>query len=52
MGTPAVPKCLFASPLTVHVESVRVGENVLVSVGGLVGDDYAFAGLDELRIKE
>jgi hypothetical protein len=33
MGTPAIPKCLLGSTLTVHVESVRVGENFLVSVG-------------------
>jgi hypothetical protein len=36
MGTPAVPKCLLGSTLTVYVESVRVGENLLVSVGRLV----------------
>jgi hypothetical protein len=33
MGTPAIPKCLLGSTLTVHVKSVRFGENFLVSVG-------------------
>lgn len=33
MGTPAIPKCLLGSTLTVYVESVRVGKNFLVSIG-------------------
>jgi hypothetical protein len=31
-----------------HIEGVRVGEDVLVTVSGLIGGDDAFTGFDEL----
>lgn len=50
MGAPAIAERLLGATRTVHVEGIGVGEDVLVSVGGLVRDDEAVAGLDELYV--
>jgi len=39
MSTPAIPKSLFGSTLTAHVEGVWIREDVLIPVRGLVGAD-------------
>lgn len=47
----AVPEnqgILALAPAPMQVESVGVGEDVLVAVGRLVGGDYALAGFDVL----
>jgi hypothetical protein len=48
VGTITVTKRLFGSTLAVYVEGVRVRENIVISVSGLVGRDDTLACFNKL----
>jgi len=47
--TESESECVFRAPFPMHVEDVRIGEDLLISVGGLVRRDDALAGFDNLE---